>query len=475
MNTTLRTMSRSILISLIGVFLCVFVYQQMSVAAWSSHSQENTAICTASGQQSSPQIIDDGVGGAIIAWEDARDIHFDIYVQRIDAQGNALWQKDGVPVCAAPENQKRPRMVSDGDGGAIIVWHDMRSGIGNYDVYAQRIDAKGNTLWMKDGIPVCSEVKDQDSPCITSDGVGGAIIVWEDFRTNYADLYGQRINKNGETLWAKNGVLVCGVSGAQNAPEIVSDGTGGAIVVWQDFRRNYADIYAQRLDASGTMLWDKFGIAVCTAQGHESFAVAVSNGAEGAIITWVDTRNGTNNNDIFAQQIDGNGAVQWLLNGIPLCTAPGNQNYPVITTDGAGGAISAWWDMRSGDFNIFAQRIDISGCVQWEDNGTAICIESGIQNRVSIVSDNNCGAILAWNDNRGFPADFDVYAQRIDRKGMPLWKKNGVAISTASDTQCFPVLVGDGTGGAIITWQDGRQKDKNYWDLYAQKINNDGL
>lgn len=146
MNTTLRTMSRSVLISLVGVFLCVFVYQRMSVAAWSSRSQENTAICTASGQQSSPQIIGDGVGGAIIAWEDARDIHFDIYVQRIDAQGNVLWQKDGVPVCAAPENQKRPRMVSDGDGGAIIVWHDMRSGIGNYDVYAQRIDAEGNTL-----------------------------------------------------------------------------------------------------------------------------------------------------------------------------------------------------------------------------------------------------------------------------------------------------------------------------------------
>lgn len=476
MNTAFKKMFRSIMVSFIFSFsfIGISTSQQQSAASWSSHSQENTAICSASGQQSSPQIISDGAGGAIIAWEDARDVHFDIYVQRIDAEGKVLWQNDGVPVCTQSENQKRPRMVSDGSGGAIIVWHDMRSGIGNYDIYAQRINAEGNAVWMKDGVAVCNEVKEQNSPCIASDGAGGAIIIWEDFRTNYADLYGQRFNKNGEVLWTKNGVLVCGVSGAQNAPEVVSDGTSGAIVIWQDFRKNYADIYAQRIDGSGTMLWNKWGVVLCNAQGHESFAVAVSNGAEGAIVTWIDSRNGINNNDIFVQQIDGNGAVLWLADGIPLCTAPGNQNYPAITPDGAGGAMIAWWDMRSGDFNIYAQHIDLSGDVSWEDNGMPVCIESGIQNRVSIIGDGDHGAILVWNDNRVSPSNFDVYAQRIDRKGTHLWGKNGVAISTATDTQCFPVAVGDGTGGAIIAWQDGRQKDKNYWDIYAQKIHSGG-
>jgi hypothetical protein len=470
-----RAISRLIPISFIAIVLFTVSCQHLSMAAWSFHSRENTAICTAPAQQSSPQIISDGAGGAIIAWEDARDVHFDIYVQRVDAQGKVLWQEDGVPVCTAPENQKRLRMISDGNSGVILVWHDMRNGISNYDIYAQRISAEGSPLWEKDGIPVCDEVKEQNSPCIVSDGAGGAIIIWEDFRTNYADLYGQRLNKNGESLWEKNGVLICGVMGAQNAPEIVSDGTGGAIVVWQDFRRNYADIYAQRIDGGGAIRWDKWGAAVCTAQGHESFAVAVSNGAEGAIVAWIDTRNGTNNNDIFVQQIDGNGAAQWLDNGVPLCTAPGNQNYPVITSDGAGGAVCAWWDMRSGDFNVYAQHVDLAGAVTWGKNGMPVCIESGIQNRVSIISDGNQGAILTWNDNRMAPADFDVYAQRLGRNGLPLWEKKGIAVSAAFDTQCFPMLAGDGMGGAIFVWQDSRQKDKTYWDIYAQKISSDGL
>ena len=461
---------QTIFICFVLGFLITVNSQRLVTAAWSSNTHENTAICTASGQQSSLQIVSDGAGGVIIAWEDTRNVHFDIYAQRIDAHGNVLWKKDGVSICSAPENQNRPRIVSDGSGGAIITWHDVRNGISNSDIYAQHIDADGNVQWTKDGIPVCAVANAQNSPCIATDGAGGAIIIWQDFRTNYADLYAQRINKNGESLWAKDGVLVCGTSGAQSAPVVVVDGVGGVIVVWQDFRRTYADIYAQRVDGSGKTAWERSGVALCNAPGHESFPVITGNGAEGAIVAWVDTRNG--NNDVFAQQVDGNGTVQWLTNGIPVCTVSGNQNYPVMVSDGAGGAILAWWDMRSGDFNIYAQRIDLTGNALWVKDGLAVCVEANIQNCAYISSDGSGGAIISWNDNR--VSAFDVYVQRIDPKGLAKWNNNGVAVSTAFDTQCFPVTINDGTGGAIIIWQDSRDSDKSYWDVYAQKINGQG-
>lgn len=452
-----------------GLMIMVNV-QNPAMAVWSSSPRVNLAVCTAKGQQSFPLMVSDGSGGAIITWEDARNVHFDIYAQRVDAHGNVLWAMDGVPICTAEENQDRPKIISDGSGGAIITWHDIRHGRSNSDIYAQRIDANGNTQWATNGVPVCTEVNEQNSPCIITDGDGGAIIVWQDFRTNYADLCAQRINKNGELLWEKDGVLVCGASGAQSAPLMVSDGTGGGIVVWQDFRRSYADIYAQRIDGSGTRLWDKRGVAVCTALGHESFQVIAGNGAEGAIMAWVDTRNG--HNDIYAQQVDGNGVTHWLDNGIPVCAASDNQCYPVITSDGAGGAFFSWWDKRSGNFDIYAQHVDLAGNVLWEKDGIAICAETGIQNYVDITNDGEGGLMLVWNDNRH--STFDVFAQRIDRKGLPLWEKNGVAISTASDTQCFPILINNDNGGAIIAWQDNRDQDKSYWDIYAQKINKQG-
>jgi hypothetical protein len=43
-----------------------------------------------------------------------------------------------------------------------------------------------------------------------------------------------------------------------------------------------------------------------------------------------------------------------------------------------------------------------------------------------------------------------------------------VAVSTAPGNQYDPLLVPDGTGGAIITWFDKRQGNNS--DIYAQKI-----
>ncbi|MCF6157023.1 MAG: hypothetical protein E3K32_00300 [wastewater metagenome] len=458
---------------LITGFFTLANLQHPAIAAWPSDSKGNTAVCTAPSQQGNPLIISDGAGGAIIVWEDTRNIHFDIYAQRIDTHGNVQWTKDGIPVCTAPEKQNRPRIISNGDGGAIVTWQDIRSGIHNSDIYAQYINADGTPRWAENGIPVCKEVNAQSSQSIASDGAGGAIIVWQDYRTNYADLYAQRINKNGELLWKKEGVLVCGTSGAQSAPVIVEDGTGGVIVAWLDFRKSYADIYAQRIDGSGNVLWEKRGVPLCTALGHENLQVITGNGAEGAIVAWVDTRNG--NNDIFAQQVDGNGTMHWKENGIPVCTVSGDQNYPVIISNGAGGAILSWWDKRNGEYDIYAQHIDLAGNPLWEADGLAVCVEPGIQNNVNITGNGAHGAILAWNDNRTGGPTFDLYVQQIDAKGAAVWARNGVACSTAPDTQCFPALVSDGAGGAIITWQDGRNRDTSYWDIYAQKINEQGF
>ena len=73
---------------------------------------------------------------------------------------------------------------------------------------------------MKDGIPVCDEVKEQNSPCIASDGAGGAIVVWEDFRDgSSAEVYYKRNpngNPNGITQISSN--IPEGFSLSQNYP-----------------------------------------------------------------------------------------------------------------------------------------------------------------------------------------------------------------------------------------------------------------
>ena len=93
-------------------------------------------------------------------------------------------------------------------------------------------------LWTANGVPICTSGEDQRAPAIASDDSGGAIIVWQDDRWGTADtdIFTQRIDASGQVKWAANGVSVSWPSGWQEAPEIIADGAGGAIIVWRDTR-----------------------------------------------------------------------------------------------------------------------------------------------------------------------------------------------------------------------------------------------
>ena len=163
------------------------------------------------------------------------------------------------------------------------------------------------------------------------------------------------------SLWAQGiaDVPVCTAAGEQNAPQLTSDGAGGAIITWEDYRAGNADIYAQRVNATGATLWTANGVAVCTAAGGQSAPQLISDGAGGAIITWYDYRAG--NYDIYVQRVSASGAVHWTSDGVAVCTAAGNQEYPELVSDGTGGAIIVWQSYRAGSTDIYAQLVDALG------------------------------------------------------------------------------------------------------------------
>lgn len=80
-------------------------------------------------------------------------------------------------------------------------------------------------------------------------------------------------------------------------------------------------------------MWTDGGIPVCIYAGSQSNPAIISDGTGGAIITWKDSRSG---NDIYAQRIDGSGAVLWASDGIPVRSHAEGQRDPVIVSDSAG-------------------------------------------------------------------------------------------------------------------------------------------
>ena len=132
-----------------------------------------------------PKIVSDGNSGAIICWtecyRDQVSLDDDIYAQRVDSGGNFVWATQGVPVCSLKGSYSNyPAMISDGRGGSIIAWEDSRGGLGYTRVFAQRLDSLGNRLWGENGMLVCNQMSGYVDLC--TDGHGGAIIAYVDGR-----------------------------------------------------------------------------------------------------------------------------------------------------------------------------------------------------------------------------------------------------------------------------------------------------
>jgi hypothetical protein len=429
---------------------------------------DGIAVCTMPNDQSTPTLASDGAGGAIIVWADLRvGINADIYAQRVGPGGAVLWLADGMPICTATQYQSSPLVAPDGSGGAIFAWQDFRSG-NVVEIYAQRVNSSGYIQWTANGLAVCTGKTGLVLGQIIPDGAGGAIIVWIDRRNATNDIFIQRINSSGAAQWTANGVAACAAAGSQVLPIVASDGANGAIVAWQDSRTTPSNIYAQRVNAAGTVQWTADGIVVCNAAQAQTAPQIASDGSGGAIIAWTDHRN-TVDDDIYAQRVAATGAVRWTANGIGIVSSmTGKQSDCRIAPSASNEAIIAWLDLRNGTTaDIYAQGVDTAGAVQWIANGVAVSTAANDQKGMQLVSDGAGGAVATWQDERGAAGVGDVYAQKINANGTMAWTANGVAACQAAANQTTPQLAPDGVGGTIIAWNDGRNASS---DIYSQRI-----
>jgi len=442
-------------------------------SAWSQWVPTGMPICVSEGLQERAQIISDGVGGAIITWEggtlDESIVgDFDVYAQRISANGLIKWAENGIPVCAANNGQGRPQIVSDGSGGAIIVWQDGRSGE-SWDLYAQKIDSDGLAKWTEDGVFL--GIGDGYGPRdldlrVATDGSGGAIIAYQGFRPDSAryGVYAQRVAANGSALWGANGISIGNVPGNRGGPQIIEDGQHGAIIVWIETRSDGSQrVYVQRINSEGLALWRPDGIAVCSASSGQGLPQIASDGSGGAIVIWRDDERGCN---VYTQKIGEDGELLWPDDGIAV-SGIFSDCCPQIASDNAGGAIVTWGDSD----HIYAQRIDTNGLVKWGENGITIRTRGANYTRTEyphVIMDGFGGAIIMWEDTEGANGETNIHGQKVAASGATQWAENGIPICSSNAYQGDAQAISDGGGGAIAVWTDGRA---GWSDIYAQRVN----
>ena len=286
-----------------------------------------------------------------------------------------------------------------------------------------------------------------ESAAMVPAGQGDVIIVWREVVPQGSDIYAQKLDTDGKQIWGNGGVEICHQSTADAHFSAVADSQGGVIVVWEDSREGKynTDIYAQRLDEYGNPVWENDGVPLCTAQHQQQFPEAVADQHGGGFVFWTDYRNG--NADIFGCHLNPNGTV---VHRFTICTEKDDQTDLAVAASNAGSACLVWVDHRYNSPGIYTQLVDRNDSIRWHVDGLPICTGVYQQESPAVTSINDSTFLVAWADYRDRLAK--VFTQFVDIDGRLLLPLEGHAVPASVGPQYSPALCAANSTSGLVTW-----------------------
>lgn len=136
----------------LSLLLFILCFSTLIYAQWSSNPAMNNAICDLNGEQAIPKVVTSSTGDTYIGWFSNDTGNYDVRLQRLDSEGNELWEHNGILISDNPAMSWLTDwdMTVDYDNHAILTFQDIRNA-GNNNIYAYRISPDGTSVWGKMG------------------------------------------------------------------------------------------------------------------------------------------------------------------------------------------------------------------------------------------------------------------------------------------------------------------------------------
>ena len=450
--------------------LTICLIFSLTSAQWSSDPAAPQSL--GSGVQA--QVAATSDGGVYIAW--LTDGNYHVYIQRLDAAGEAQFEESGMLVSDQPNSSwiavHHMNLAVDGNDNAIISTLDTRTGL--WQVYAYKISPDGSMIWGEDGLVLSASGVESISPRLTVLPDNSVVVTWTH---NWNAISFQRVSSDGELLWG-DGILIedDDEDATLISPQPIVTAEGDVLIQWIRQSGPYpwapdSELYLQKYDYDGNPLWSEPTIAV----GPEQFpngnwlqeSVAESSG--GSFSAWTDFSGSGGNQNAVAQHITGDGGLSWT-GGVDLSTNTSNFRIsPRLTVAEETQELMAVWGEANGtqsQHGVYAQRLDSNGNRLWGSYGTAVV---GMNSDYVYLDLSVAGfdeeLITAYIQQYDY-TDSDIYATRLDADGNSVWL-GGSATVTNSGNPKSDMMIGKGPGYIFIAWTENGS-------VYAHCLREDG-
>ena len=347
--------------------------------------QSNGICFTATNEHSQAIVLPDNNEGCDIIYRTGWYFNGKIYLQNINANGEMKYQVPGKQIANTAETNSQTHAVAIrlANSNIFCCWYNGTEDEGNDYLYSQIFDTDGNYVWASNGVQLLSRKlggrANDVRPAVCESDTDIVIVAQTLLDDSTYDLYAQKINKDGVLLWGNNGMPVCTASNQQEYVSVAADINNNIFVVWDDLRRmfKYYDVYVQCLDSTGSNIWQVNGVTLTdtTSTGiyfsaFENKPSIVKSGNSTVYVTWQDFRN--ENPDIYAQKVTRDEVYGWQTNALPICTETKSQHDAMPFIDSIGNLSVFWGDVRSGSDSLYHQIVNPIGDKLLEENGEMV-------------------------------------------------------------------------------------------------------
>jgi len=471
----MRRISVLLIVCLLLMISCVPIIS----GQWTSNPAENTAITTMSGEQALPKIAVDSNGSAYVSWFSNDAGNYDVRLQRLDRDGNALWPQDGILV----SNEQQDTWITDYDlsadpsGYAVITFSDIRTGQSNPVGY--RISPDGDMMWGQTGKMLANDTNFDPSPKVCVTTIGNSIFAWQSLPdSGDSQVKLQKISPDGQLLW--NAGIILSEPGIDfTAPYLLPAENDFVYLIWHKETGPYyapnRGLYVQKLDVNGSFLWTSdVEVHAPVPSGPVVYLQMCRDDSGGIVFSWYRAIDSTHFH-CYVQHMDADGTITMPADGVLASTSTNRLHmYPAPAFLPQTQQIVLYFseqDLNQNMRGMYAQKFDLQGNRLWGEEGILLIGLSNNDYGLFTAGGKDNQAICIYQAAEFGTMDSKIQAVMLDDQGNFVWPEQFIDLSTYQSQKLHNVMTDYYMGQWVAVWQDQRH---DFGDIYAQNIQPDG-
>ena len=367
----------------------------------------------------------------IALWEDTDAGDTDIYAQKFNPSGVAVWTQPLI-IVDKPGVQEAVACVPTSDNNFVLLYQQSGHGY-EAGVWLQKFSSNGQCLWGESGVCIRSGSAYLANACLVPNSVGGVYALYPHSSNGYA-VIGQNLDSFGNQLWPSGGLTLTSNPNFLSLDGAVSDGEGGIIINFTPYQGTSNLI---RFSPQGTVVGNN---PMLVHAGIPGGRFSIVESSEGNYLLY-----GYRGGAIILQRMNNQGElllptpVQIQLQIYSALYYPKLRLAPL-----ADGGIILAWEVRNDNTHseLRAIRLDSDFNSLWGPNGVQIAsgdTQNWVFRELNLSVTDTGAAWLCWNESLNDEVSYNLKAQYLSPAGDLPWGVGGITINAGDPMLSGPV------------------------------------